>query len=775
MLYSSTSSVGSPPRMLLLAEWARIQLTRSSWKDALVAAVDFKVPRIVIYQATCECLEAVDRLTEAVDCFCQMVNELAIRQDEEPEWAQGFKDRCSQKLDGHGDAAMKAQQHDEAILRYSAALALNATATPTLLVKRSETYAEKGLWKEALDDADNIISLDPSSPKGHERKHAALHKAGHYRDAITSFETMLSSMLQSSDPGVRERSGQFVKPEETKAKICIAVQDAVRDLPRVLIDTASGHLLDHSKLAAKFKSSPVFTELVSSMTTAIHDDRIEHEVAQFYHYAAFSHTWEENEPLFANVVHIAAYDLEESPTHDKLQMFCKIARDAGFHWAWSDNSCINKQDHVVLQEALVTMFKWYEGSALVIVFLRGVRSPSKRGDLVRSIWNTRAWTFQEYHAAKVVRFYTEDWKPYRDLDIPNHKESPEIISEMEEATRISARALRELRPGLNDIRTKLSLASQRKATFVEDIAYSLFGIFSISLPIVYGEGDEALGRLLAHLLASSGDTGILAWTGKSGSFNSCFPADITVFDQSPTLYTPSALRFGETTADTSRLHVSSLNSTADMRMYDLLSGLPVPSLSGKRIKIPCITFKLGHPRRTSEDCNVYRAKADALETVTITTREDLSQLDSAFLIHPWIDSLLDKQPVGGGKNVLSQRDTPVRPLLRGQSSDPHPAPTVVDRVKQSFLARRAKPIQNSVSHSSSLPPPSLESLTDRQMQVLQFVARVRQPFGALLVTPTLDNVKAYRRIAVDSLITVRIQEDVELDDLIPNVQVLDML
>jgi hypothetical protein len=41
------------------------------------------------------------------------------------------------------------------------------------------------------------------SPWGYERKHAALHKAGDYDDAIHAFETMLSKMSQSSDPEIR--------------------------------------------------------------------------------------------------------------------------------------------------------------------------------------------------------------------------------------------------------------------------------------------------------------------------------------------------------------------------------------------------------------------------------------------------------------------------------------------------------------------------------------------------------------------------------------------
>ena len=167
----------------------------------------------------------------------------------------------------------------------------------------------------------------------------------------------------------------------------------------------------------------------------------------------FSHKWEDNEPLFENVIHIMVYDLEESLTHDKLRMFCKIVQDAGLHWAWRDTCCINKGDHSVLQEALVSMFKWYQGSAMTMVLLHGVRSPSQCGDLVRNIWNTRAWTFQEFHVSKVVRFYNDDWTPYMNLDIQNHKESSKIISEMEEATGVSAQALMALRPGSDDIKT----------------------------------------------------------------------------------------------------------------------------------------------------------------------------------------------------------------------------------------------------------------------------------------------------------------------------------
>jgi hypothetical protein len=504
------------------------------------------------------------------------------------------------------------------------------------------------------------------------------------------------------------------------------------------------------------------------MTTHIDHARIEREVVEYYRYATFSHKWEDNEPLFEKVMRIVVYDLEDSLTHDKLQMFCKIVRDSGFRWAWSDTCCINKGDHFVLQEALVSMFKWYEGSAMTIVLLRGVRSPSRCGDLVRSIWNTRAWTFQEYHASKVVRFYTEDWKLYLNLDIPNHKESPEIISEMEEATGVSARALMALRPGLNDIREKLRLASTRQTTRVEDSAYSLLGIFSMSIPVVYGEGDKALGRFLAQLLTSSGDTSILAWTGRSGSFNSCLTANIAVFNQLPTSHIPLALERAEMDRIITRLRSSPLDFASMMRLYDRLHELPVPSFVGQRMKFPCLNFKLGRLSvARSNSGHIFRAQT-TIGVVEIRTEEDLSRFGSLYLVHPWIDFLLDRQPLGSISiaDMIPEENTDDRsssiselPLFPGSSgittvAPPTRAARLVARLGRPFGPRTT----TFPGDAASLRPPSSLSPTERQIRTLQVIARLRQPFGVLLLTPDLSNVAAYRRVAAESPITVQVEE-----------------
>jgi hypothetical protein len=356
---------------------------------------------------------------------------------------------------------------------------------------------------------------------------------------------------------------------------------------------------------------------------------------------------------------------------------------------------------------------------------------------------------------------------------------------MEEATGVSARALMALRPGLNDIREKFRLASMRQTTRVEDAAYSLLGIFSMSLSVVYGEGDRTLGRFLAQLLTSSGDTSILAWTGRSGSFNSCLPANIIVFNQLPTTHIPPVLERAEMDRIIARLRSSSLNSTSIMRLYDQLHGLPVPSFVGQRMKLPCLNFKLG-PLSASrtQPGHVFHAQT-AVGGVEIRTGEDLSRFGSLYLVHPWIDLLLDRQPVGSVAETIPEANTDDRsssidelPLF------PYPSgiASATPQTRAAWLvARLGQPFGGWTTtfsrDATSLRPPSLLSQTDKQMRALQVIARLRQPFGALLLTPHRSNVAAYRRVAAESLITVQVEEITPtiLNKLVDSVGTLDVL
>ena len=590
--------------------------------------------------------------------------------------------------------------------------------------------------------------------------------------ASTSFNVRLLILPPAHDC-------KYVNPEDTRAAIKEAIQDAIRDSPCVLISTASGRILHKTEQANSFESLPAFNKLMSSMTKHIDRAQIKQDVAEYYRYGMFSHKWEASEPLFKEVIDKDVYQLQQSPTHDKLKMFCKIVRNDGLNWAWSDTCCINQEDPTVLQEALISMFKWYEGSALTVVYLRDV--PLRH--LVDSIWNRRAWTLQEYHASKVVRFYNGDWSLYENINIPNHKDSPEILAEMEGATGISSSALIALRPGLQDIRRKLRLASTRQSTRVEDAAYSLFGIFSVSLSAVYGEGNEALGRLLAQLLMNSGDTSILAWTGRSGGFNSCLPAEISVFNRLPTSHIPLVDTSTEMDAIAGRRRNPALDLASVITLYDRLDELPVPSFLGKRMKLSCLTFKLGRVSVFGSGSHrIFRAQTAALGVVEIKTEVDLSRVCPLYLIHPWIDFLLDRQPVGSAGSIsVGNTDywSLIKATMDGQYSRFSRSGRTATQPRNRASLRPSSDIQRSrsLSNAESLRPPSTVAPMDKEMCAFRAIARLRQPFGALLLTSSAGSVAAYKRVAPESLITVQVEEITPaiLEKLIDNVHVLDVL
>ena len=534
--------------------------------------------------------------------------------------------------------------------------------------------------------------------------------SGSYGEAEKHFSALL--LLDPVD-----RMDVLIKRSKARTSIN-SWGDALRHVPRVLIDTTTGHLYDKKRQAEAFEALSVYSKLVSSMTTELDYALIWRTVKEFYRYVMLSHRWELDEPLLQKVENISIYKLEESPANLKLQRFCLLARSLGFQWAWSDTCCVDKVNNVVLQESLVAMFMWYRGSSLTVVYLRGVSSESQLpGGLQMSIWNTRAWTYQEYIAAETVQFYTANWQPYLGLDMFNHKESPVIISEMQQATGGSVQDGAVLRPGLDRVREKLYLASMRQTTLVEDIAYSLLGIFNAAIPVIYGEGNRAVGRFLEHTLTGSGDVTILAWTGRAGDYNSCLPPDLTVYTPLAPPHVPQSIEMAEMDSIVNPLRSSLPDLSAVVMLQDHLNKLPSPSFTASRLSLPGIVFSIIKLENTSgsgskADLRVYRATTSALGEVEIKTRDDLSGMKDLLLIHPWIGPLLDQEFSDGA------------------------------------------------------------SALDDTSRALRLLARLRQPFGALLLDPVSR--ARYRRVAADSLILVQVHEETTLTELMEGIRMVDI-
>jgi len=117
-----------------------------------------------------------------------------------------MKSRCCKKLGDLGDTAMNTRDYDEAISQYSVALSLDPAAPQGLFIKRSKAYISRDLWEDAPNDANKVIEVDPSSPWGYESRHAALHRAGDYENAIDAFEATPLKMPQLSDLEIRNKT-----------------------------------------------------------------------------------------------------------------------------------------------------------------------------------------------------------------------------------------------------------------------------------------------------------------------------------------------------------------------------------------------------------------------------------------------------------------------------------------------------------------------------------------------------------------------------------------
>ncbi|PMD49617.1 uncharacterized protein K444DRAFT_712588, partial [Hyaloscypha bicolor E] len=165
-----------------------------------------------------------------------------------------------------------------------------------------------------------------------------------------------------------------------------------------------------------------------------------------------------------------------------------------------------------LSEAINSMYNWYRLSDVCYVYLPDVATnlgTKATEDAIRkSRWFTRGWTLQELIAPSGVIFFDSKWG-----DLGTKKSLETVITDI---TKINGEVLRDANNmGEFSVAQKMSWASERVTTRVEDIAYCLLGIFGVNMPTLYGEGDQAFGRLQEEIMKSTLDHSIFAWTETS--------------------------------------------------------------------------------------------------------------------------------------------------------------------------------------------------------------------------------------------------------------------
>ena len=218
-------------------------------------------------------------------------------------------------------------------------------------------------------------------------------------------------------------------------------------------------------------------------------------------YAILSHTWGKEEITFEEFGTALA---EQKQGYQKIKSTCELAATQGYYYVWVDTCCIVKTSSAELSEAINSMCAWYQESSVCYVYLVDVDRSGFTESFPRSRWFTRGWTLQELIAPDNVVFLDKDWN-HLGTKIDMRKEVSHCAGIKEHAL-ISLDVARSM-----SIAERMSWASHRSTTRVEDRAYSLLGLFDVNMPLLYGEGVKAFVRLQEEILKTSTDQSIFAW------------------------------------------------------------------------------------------------------------------------------------------------------------------------------------------------------------------------------------------------------------------------
>ncbi|KAH9912909.1 heterokaryon incompatibility protein-domain-containing protein, partial [Epithele typhae] len=229
-------------------------------------------------------------------------------------------------------------------------------------------------------------------------------------------------------------------------------------------------------------------------------------------YAILSHTWGEEEDTFQKVQKLNPH--RSSPPWfnprdrltSKVRSFLELAERHGHEYAWVDTCCINKESSAELSEGINSMFRYYAVSAICYVYLSDVEYSDTRSRRMWryfrwSRWHSRGWTLQELIASRILVFYSKEW-----ICLGTKYE---LADHLQQATGVSTAVLRFEIPFTDaSIATRMFWAAHRETTRPEDGAYSLFGLFGVNMPTLYGEGQHAFCRLFMEILKTSQDPSI---------------------------------------------------------------------------------------------------------------------------------------------------------------------------------------------------------------------------------------------------------------------------
>ena len=252
-------------------------------------------------------------------------------------------------------------------------------------------------------------------------------------------------------------------------------------------------------------------------------------------YAILSHRWAEEAKDEVSFKDLSTGIQQNTKGWSKVIESRKIAKAHGIDWIWIDTCCIDKRSNTELSEDLNLMYTYYARAKECYAYLydvvwkpkgSGSRLTRESSSETPSNWFTRGWTLQELLAPgtpcksndeapsitiSTMVFFDQNWTEI------GQKADADLCTEISQHSLIRPEYISS--PGTHknaSIAMKMSWATRRSTEKLEDRVYSLFGIFGLQMPVLYGEGEaNAFMRLQLELIALSDDQSIFAWVKSS--------------------------------------------------------------------------------------------------------------------------------------------------------------------------------------------------------------------------------------------------------------------
>jgi hypothetical protein len=193
---------------------------------------------------------------------------------------------------------------------------------------------------------------------------------------------------------------------------------------------------------------------------------------------------------------------------------CGQARTAGVAWLWNYAMCVDKRSSAAQSEAINSLAQIYRDCQYSIVYLADlVIEPVIYGRIGNRLpecrWFKDIWALPQIIFSRATCFFSSDW-----TQIGTKRSLIPLISSVfgiDEPVLENSEYLEDY-----SIARRMSWASQMTASRPEDFAYALLGLFNISMPVIYGEGQKAFFRLQERILSDTVDFSLLAWDDNPG-------------------------------------------------------------------------------------------------------------------------------------------------------------------------------------------------------------------------------------------------------------------